>query len=164
LQAGKIDEPSELAELLLEQLITDSKKIMKLLSTQQPKKLYLYLPPTWSYRLMEEVIRAKKSGRKMSDWLTQFFENNPEAPKNVVANISQKIANSVNELGPEFVDSFLRNSNLINEYEIYSSSLDYLQKVLQVEIIVEQPGSQNIYDPKGRAKNALPFRPSIYFE
>jgi len=52
----------------------------------------------------------------------------------------------------------------VDEYQILKENSAYLQRLLGAEVKVFREDDPEIYDPKGRSKGALPFRPAIYVE
>lgn len=161
-EGARIHEESELEESMILQLSKDAKKIMKILK-EKPTTLHVYLPPQWAYSLMVSAIEAKKKNEKMSDLLVKFFETHPAVPKNIVPATAQKIMKNLNDLGESFVEPYLKNSSNVNESEAYKEGWSYLEKELGVTIDIHNY-EENVYDPKDRAKSAIPFRPALFFE
>jgi leucyl-tRNA synthetase len=45
-----------------------------------------------------------------------------------------------------------------------SLNLKYIERETETEVEIAYSNQPKIYDPKNKAKNALPFRPAIYLE
>ena len=58
----------------------------------------------------------------------------------------------------------LRVRERLNEYEVLTRESGFLSKEFNAEVRVYKAGERGIYDPKGRAKLALPWRPALYIE
>ena len=49
----------------------------------------------------------------------------------------------------------------LDELQIINDALDYITEECNSEIIIH---NDNSYDPKNKAKNAIPYKPAIYME
>ena len=52
----------------------------------------------------------------------------------------------------------------VDEKTILSDALDFFARELRAKVDVWVEGDASIYDPKGRARFAEPYRPGIYVE
>jgi hypothetical protein len=125
--------------------------------------LHIYIAPKWQYDLFSEIAKSRKNGGKTSDILQQFFATHPDVEKKDVANAMNKIAKNVNELGDTFLDNY-RKSEAIIETTLYHGAAAYLQKQIGLSITVHPANEAKQYDPKGKAKFAMPFKPALYIE
>jgi leucyl-tRNA synthetase len=161
-EESKLHPDAELGEALLEKLVEDSKNILKLMP-QQMKSLHIYVAPQWQYDLFSEIAKSRKTGGKTSEILQHFFVSHPDIEKKEAANSMNKIAKNINELGESFLDNF-RKSGVIKEMTLYQDAAKYLQKQLGLSIKVHAANEEKQYDPKGKAKFAMPFKPALYIE
>ena len=51
-----------------------------------------------------------------------------------------------------------------DEYQVYDKSKEYLEKETGMKIRIHYSNEQDKYDPKNKAKNALPLKPALYLE
>ncbi|MHB1868092.1 MAG: leucine--tRNA ligase [Nitrososphaerales archaeon] len=159
---SKLHADAELGELLLQKLVEDSKNILKLMP-QQMKSIHIYIAPEWQYDLFSEAVKSRKSGGKTSDILQQFFVSHPTIEKKDAANSMTKIGKNINDLGENFLDNYSR-SREIEEAKLYGDSVAYIQKQLGLAVTVHSANEAAQYDPKGKAKFAMPFKPALYIE
>jgi len=120
--------------------------------------------PKWSYVLLLHAVQSREKGLKMNEILQSFFASNPEVSKKEVANALPKITKTINELGESFIQDYSQNASKIDELKIYTAASKYLESELGVEITIHSPDEALKYDPKDKAKFALPFKPALYFE
>jgi len=159
---SKLHPDAELGELLLQKLVEDSKNILKLMP-QQMKSIHVYIAPKWQYDLFSEVVKSRKSGGKTTDLLQQFFISHPTVEKKDAANSLAKIGKNINELGENFLDNYNRCRE-IEEAKLYDHSVAFIQRQLGLDVTVHRADQAAQYDPKGKAKFAMPFKPALYIE
>ncbi len=161
-EEGRLHAEADLSESLVQKLIEDSNNILKLMP-QKPKKLFIYVTPSWSYDLFNKLAEARKTGQKTSDILREFFEAHPDIDKKTVSTMMTKISKLINELGPDFLDSYSKTKNF-DEKSVYSESIKYYEDRFGAAVQVKQAGVEVGYDPKNKSAFALPFKPALYFE
>jgi leucyl-tRNA synthetase len=160
---SRINSLALVAEVLVQQLVEDAQSITKLLQNA-PSKLYVFVAPSWAYNLVSLAIQSRKGRIKTSDSLTESFAKLPKVPKKDVANTFPRIVKTLNQLGDDFVDLFSRISEEFEERVIYSDALHYLEREVGSKIVVQSAEDPKKYDPKEKARLALPFKPALYFE
>jgi leucyl-tRNA synthetase len=153
---------AELGILLLENLVGDSKKILKLIS-QQVSTMHLYFAPKWQYEMFSDVVRSRDARTKTSEVLQLFFQTHPDVDKREAATVLNKISKNINELGETFLTNY-RSIEEISEERVYAETLDYIEKQLGLKVSIHPAEELGKYDPKGKAKYALPFKPALYLE
>ncbi|MGI0090374.1 MAG: leucine--tRNA ligase, partial [Nitrososphaerales archaeon] len=159
---SKIHPEAELAEFLLQKLVEDTKNVLRLIP-QQMKSVHLYLAPYWQYDLFSELASGRRKGEKTNETLQRFFNSHPAVDKKDVANAMSRITKTINELGENFLENYRRS--VVEERSVYLCSLDYLQRSLGLSVSVHSPDQeQQPFDPKSKAKFAIPFKPAIYLE
>ncbi len=158
----KLHPAAELSDFLVRRLIEDSNNILKLMP-EKPQKLFVYVPPGWSYQLFEQLVLARKSGEKTSETLRKFFTDHPSLEKKTVSTAMTRISKSMNELGNEFLDNY-KTAKGFDEKVVYEESQIYLGNRLNVVTKVFGEEDESKYDPKKKAAFALPFKPALYFE
>ncbi|HZW57788.1 MAG TPA: leucine--tRNA ligase [Nitrososphaerales archaeon] len=156
---------AEIAETIIENLLTDSQKIAKLLPTR-PTKLHVYSAPEWHYELFRLAAEARIRKEKISEILQKFFTQRPDLPRKEVANALSKLTPVINELGEKFVRLYVENYSKVDEKSIYADSLKYLGSALELRVFVHpwDEKADEKYDPKGKSKSALAFKPALYLE
>lgn len=160
---GKISTVSLLNEIVVRRVVEDAQNITKLLKNK-PTKLYIFIAPSWNYDLLRIAIISRRQGLNTRDTMNKIFESKPEIPKKEIADLLPRLARTLNELGESFADSFLEFSNSIDEFRIYKDASLYLERELEIQLDIQHAEEKEKYDPKGKAKFAIPFKPSLYFE
>lgn len=158
----KIHPEALLGEMAIEQLVEDGAKIKKLLRTPS-SKLYLYVAAPWTYKLFDAAVAAKKKKTESKEVLKEFFATVPEVSKQEIVKTTPQIAKILNAMGENFLDTYSGASRKLDEGRIYEETLPYLKKELGVEVSI-QHAERAEYDPKQKARLALPFKPALYFE
>ncbi|MHB1908163.1 MAG: leucine--tRNA ligase [Nitrososphaerales archaeon] len=156
---GKIRVDVELKEESLKRLVDDVQKIMKLIPSK-PTILYVYVASSWMCELMREVTMMKLQGE---DRLPILFEKFPKKEKKEIASLVPRLKKILNELGSDFIDSYLASYSVVDEKSIYEDSRSFLEREFGLRVVVNQVDSAD-YDPKGKALFALPFKPALYLE
>ncbi|MDG6994800.1 MAG: leucine--tRNA ligase [Nitrososphaerota archaeon] len=153
---------SELSELLVQRLIDDLRKILKLLHAPA-KTIHIYLPPVWQYDLFSSASIARTKGEKMSDTLQAFFRAHQEVDRKTASNSFTRITKMLNELGEEFLKGYEKSAGL-DERVAYSDSRSYLQRQLGLSVVVHPWDEEEKYDPRNRSTQSLPFKPALFLE
>ncbi|HEX3013049.1 MAG TPA: class I tRNA ligase family protein, partial [Methanobacterium sp.] len=147
--ADLIDEKVQKAEEIVQGLAGDINEIKKITGTQ-PNKIHIYIAPEWKWKVFEiaKDIGRPDIGRIMGESIKQNLHDN----KKEIADFAKKVAREVTKI--KYVGQ-------IDECSIIEESLDFLSSEAGAEVIVyEKP----TYDPKGKFKNAMPYKPAIYLE
>lgn len=163
LEDQRVHKDAEISELAINRLVEDTQKIVKLLP-EQPKVLHVYVAPEWETKMMVMAIEARAEKEKMADTLQKFFKSFPNVPKKDAANCLPRVSSMINELGDDFTRNFLRNYDKVDEMSSYEGAIDYLKRILNIDVIVHSANDRNPYDPKSKSRYALPFKPALYLE
>ncbi len=146
---GLIDEKVGKAEEIVQGLAGDINEIKKITGAD-PNKIHIYVAPEWKWKVFEiaKDIGRPDIGRIMGESVKQNLHDN----KKEIADFAKKVAREVTKI--KYVGQ-------IDEYSIIENSLDFLSGEAGAEVVVyEKP----TYDPKGKFKNAMPYKPAIYIE
>ena len=144
-----IDEKVQKAEEIVQGLAGDINEIKKITGAE-PNKIHIYIAPEWKWNVFEiaKDIGRPDIGRIMGESIKQNLHDN----KKEIADFAKKVAREVTKI--KYVGK-------IDERSIIEESLDFLSSEAGAEVIVyEKP----TYDPKGKFKNAMPYKPAIYIE
>lgn len=144
-----IDEKVQKAEEIVQGLAGDINEIKKITSAE-PNKIHIYVAPEWKWKVFEiaKDIGRPDIGRIMGESIKQNLHDN----KKEIADFAKKVAREVTKI---------KYVGRIDEFSIIEESLDFLSSEAAAEVIVyEKP----TYDPKGKFKNAMPYKPAIYME
>ncbi|RLI26374.1 MAG: leucine--tRNA ligase [Candidatus Hecatellales archaeon] len=149
-------EAEELEEAL-KLLLEDTKHILKVTGIK-PSKICYYTASPWKW---EVYLEALKRGRAQVKQLIGEALSKPEARR-----LGKQIARMVEEA------SRLENSarerrleiGMVDEASFLRRVKGFLEGELKAEVYVFREDEDGIYDPKGKASMAEPYRPAIYVE
>lgn len=145
------DEKAELSELLINNVLEDARNVMKVIGKR--KRLNIYTTSDEVYDCFKEIVNAKDENDKVR--IAKEFSG---------LGISiEKLIKIKHEVGEETLKKLLSLSDF-DEFAILNSASEFLSKELGVEVRVIKSGGENIYDPMGKSKNALPLKPAFFFE
>lgn len=143
-QEEDIDEEVIQKEELIKTLMEDIQNIREATKVK-PEKIYLYIAPQWKRRLFKAISKGEGKADIMGD--PQFRKHGGEVIK--------IIQNTRRDEVPGIICDMDEESRTI------SDARDFLETEFNAEINVQVEPS---YDPKGKAKYALPMKPGIYIE
>ena len=149
-EAGEVDEDVELAFEMAESTVEDVNKIIRTLKTK-PKKLYIYVAPEWKYELASKLSKLRS----------------PIDPKEAfsIAKDHMKMGEEARKLVEEFIKGQgMRFSRREYELKILLELKDMIKERTGVDEVYVIEAEKAEYDPKKRAKLAIPGRPALYIE
>jgi leucyl-tRNA synthetase len=144
-----IDEMVHKSEEIIQGLVDDIREIEKITKTS-PEKIHAYLAPQWKWKVFEIAREVGKPdiGRIMG----QAIKENIHDDKKELAGYAQKIAREMTKI--HYVGH-------VDEKQILDDAVDYIARETGAEVIIYQ---EPTYDPKNKARNALPYKPALYIE
>jgi len=143
---------------LIEELLEDVREIMKVTKTE-PKTLYIYVAPPELTKTFFKYLDYIEKGLTTKEAIRKVHE---EAPKDISENIPQLI-----KLATTLDKNLLTEARKIedfDEYQVYKKGKKYLEKEINMEVKIYCSKEKEKYDPKNRAKNALPLKPALFLE
>ena len=160
---SQVDSTAILSEELLKSTINDVANILKVTKIT-PQKITIYTADSFKSKVYQAVLEKVTAGQTnmgviMKDLIsspdTQDVKKNPD--------FVQKTIKDILSDPPE-----IRNTKLESKVDekkfLENELLEIGKKDFGVEIAVYSETDSNIYDPKGKAKNARPFKPAILIE
>jgi len=144
---------------LVEALIADIKEIQKITKTTS-KKVHLYVASKELANMTFDYFEELTAGTVPKDAIRKVSEN--VLDKKLLAYIPLIIRFS-NTLDKDIVNE-LKKIKDFDELEIYQKNISYIEKETETTLEIFHSNQLGISDPKGKAKNAIPFRPAIYIE
>ncbi len=144
-----IDEKIHKSEEIIQGLVDDIKEIEKITKTS-PEKIHAYLAPQWKWKVFEIAREVGKPD--IGRIIGQAIKENIHPDKKELAGFAQKIAREMTKI--HYVGH-------VNEKEILDDAVDYIARETGAEVIIYQ---EPTYDPKNKARNALPYKPALYIE
>ena len=144
-----VDEKVQKAEEIIQGLVKDISEIKKIVDVE-PEKIHVYLAPEWKWKVFDI---AREVGRPdIGRIMGQSVQQNVHDDKKEIADFAKKISREMTRI------SYVGH---LDEYQILSDSLDYISGEVGAEVMVHQDAD---YDPEGKARNAMPYKPAIFME
>jgi leucyl-tRNA synthetase len=161
-KADKINPVIEASEEYLINTISDMNEILKVTKIT-PKKIVLYTPAKWKYEMNNIAIDLAKDKKlnindlmKSSMARESIKKHSKEAAsyaKKLVDNLANRGSDELEKLGIS-----------VDEKGYLLEAVDFLKNQFSCEINVYSSYDKDIYDPKGKAKFAVPQRCAIFVE
>lgn len=151
----KIDSESEGAETLVKEVAEDIENIKGFAKLEKPKKVVLYLAPSWKWKAIPVIAGACRE--------------KPDVGKAVQAAMKMEEVRKQGKNSVNFVNSVVKRLALyreaakINEKTALEGAKEFLEKEAGCPIEIED-AERPKYDPANKARNALPLKPAIYLE
>ncbi len=155
---------AEAAEMLVKQTLEDTMEILKT-TKLVPKRVVFYVSPEWKWNIFLMANRdddGKEAGK--GSFVARVMAD-PELRKlgKSSADYAVKVSKNVRE-SSSTMRSERTSLGQVDEKMVLSDALDFFARELKAKVQVWAEGEASIYDPKGRARFAEPYRPGIYVE
>ena len=159
---SKMDTTIELSEEFLTNTISDINEILKVTGISQ-KKIVLYTPSEWKYIMYRMAIEMSLKNELAINTLMKRAMANDDIKKHSkeASTYAKKLIEDLANRGKQDLE---RMGLQIDEKRYLSEAKDFLKHELKCEIDIYSADDKNIYDPKGKAKFAVPMRPAIFVE
>ncbi len=160
----KIDSRAILSEELLKIIIDDVANILKVTKIT-PQKITIYTASSFKSKTYHFILGKIIGGQTNMGLIMKDLISNPELQaikKN--PDFVQKTIKDILSDPPE-IRKFKTESKEFNEKQfLFDELLDIGKKEFEVPISIYSENDTDIYDPKGKARNARPFKPAILIE
>jgi len=137
------------AEEMVQGTVKDILEIKKILSLN-PEKVHVYVAPEWKWRILE--IASEMDKPNMGALMGRAISEGIHKDKREIADFIKRILKDV--VRGEY-------TGRIDEYKILSDARSYIEEEVDAKVIIHKDAE---YDPEGKAKNAIPYKPAIYLE
>ncbi|MBT8243367.1 MAG: leucine--tRNA ligase, partial [Nitrosopumilus sp.] len=161
----EIDATAIQSENLLKSTIDDISNILKVTKIT-PKKIVIYVnSDSMKSKVYHKVLSIMVGGQNNMGVVMKELIADPETTEaKKMPDYIQKVIKDLHSESEEIKQMKLE-SDSFDEKEYLSSELSSIgQKEFGVEIDVYSESDENIYDPKGKARHARPFKPAILIE
>ena len=140
-------------EEYLQQVVEDCKEILKLL--RGGRKVIIYTASEWKWKVYLELLEGKEIGEILS-------EIKPEQKDEVgkfASHMKRKIMRSKEGLRRRRM-----RTGILDEYAILTDNGEYIEEELQIPVEIYREEDPERYDPQDKAREAEPYRPTIFVE
>jgi len=161
---SKIDSTAILSEGLLKSTIDDITNILKVTKIT-PQKITIYTADSFKSKVYMAILDKVISGQTNMGVVMKELISNPDAQEvKKIPDFVQKTIKDILSEPPEIRTTKL-DAQEFDEGEFLSKELlDIGKKNFGVDITVFNETDSEIYDPKGKARHARPFKPAILIE
>jgi leucyl-tRNA synthetase len=144
-----MDEKIQKGEEIVHSLSQDINEIKKVID-MKPNKIHVYVAPEWKWKLFEIANNIGKPdiGKIMQEAIKQNLNDN----KKEIAEFAKKIGREMTKI---------KYVGMIDEHSTLNNSIEFLSGEADAEVIIYDKPT---YDPQGKARNAMPYKPAIYIE
>jgi leucyl-tRNA synthetase len=159
-----VDATSIQSEELLRGTIDDITNILKV-TKMTPQKIVIYTADSFKSKVYHAILEKVMSGNTNMGVVMKDLIANPETAdiKKMPDFVQKTIKDILSE--PTEIREMKLESKEFNEKSFLTNELFQLGKEsFGVEITVYSESDDSIYDPKGKARHARPFKPAILIE
>jgi len=164
IDTGVIDAKAIQAEDLLKSIINDIANILKVTKIT-PKKITIYTADSFKCTAYHAILEQVMNEQTNMGVIMKELINNPETSD--IKKNPDFVQKAIKDILSEPTE--IRKTKLevkdFDEKQFLSSELgSIIQQDFGVEVTVFAEDDSNIYDPKGKARHARPFKPAILIE
>lgn len=157
-----VDEKSNELEVLVRQTLDDTQEIIATTKIA-PKKVYYYTAAKWKWRVYGEALtRANSQPETLNGLIRDMLAAKASSAKDL-PKFAVKIIQQARTMPAELRERRLKIGE-IDERKAFDEARGFFARELKVEVQVHGEDEEGMYDPKGRAKLAEPYRPAIFVE
>jgi len=158
------DSSAEQAEALVRQTLEDTSEILKTTGLSA-KRVVFYTSPGWKWKVFLKALRGDDGKEGAPGGFVRDIMSDPEFRKlgKVSADYAVKVVKEMRQSSKEMRKERL-DFGQVHEKELLEEALGFFQRELGAKVEVFGEDDPRIYDPKGRAKLAEPYRPGILVE
>jgi leucyl-tRNA synthetase len=159
---SRIDPIIETLEELLIGTISDVNEILKI-TGMTPERIILYTPAQWKYDMQRMAVEIGTGGELSVGNLMKKAMTDDECRKHSkeASSFAKTVVDTLVNRAPV---ELKRLGMAIDENHYLTEASDFLAGEFKCRVSVFSENDDDLYDPKKRAKNAVPRRPAIYVE
>jgi len=161
---NNVDSNAIQSEELLKSTMGDITNILKVTKIT-PQKITIYTADSFKSKIYHSILDKVMSGQtNMGIIMKELIANKDTADVKKIPDFVQKTIKDILSDPTEIRQTKL-GSKEFDEKKFFANELIHLgKKDFDVDITVFSESDDNIYDPKGKAKHARPFKPAILIE
>ncbi len=161
---SQLDSTAILSEDLLKSTIDDISNILKVTKIT-PQKITIYTADSFKSKVYHAILEKVMAGQTNMGIVMKDLISNPDT-QNVKKDpdFVQKTIKDILSESPEIRNTKLESKEFDENRFLANELLEIGKKEFGVEISIYSEADSNIYDPKGKARHARPFKPAILIE
>ena len=153
---------SDELESLIKQTLEDTQEILAT-TKLSPKKVHYYTAAKWKWRVYSEALSRANSNPETLDGLIRDMLAVKAASAKDLPRYATKIVQQVKTM-PTRLRQQRSDVGEVDEKSVLRGATAFFQRELKTEVEVHSEEDPSLYDPKGRARIAEPYRPAIFVE
>lgn len=159
---SRVEDKWEELEELVKETLEDTQEILATTKIT-PKKVYYYTAAKWKWRIyLEALDRAQSRPETLDGMIRDAIGAKTPVPKDL-PKYTAKVIKSARTMPSDLRARKIR-AGAIDEKSALIEATEFLAKEIRAEVDVRSEEEAELYDPKGRAKFAEPYRPAIFVE
>ncbi len=159
-----IDATSIQSEELLKSTIEDITNILKVTKIT-PQKIAIYTADSFKSKVYHSILEKVMAGQtNMGVVMKDLIANPDTSDVKKIPDFVQKTIKDILSEPTEIRQTKLESKEFDEKNFLVSELIELGKKDFGVEIQVYSESDLDIYDPKGKAKHARPFKPAIFIE
>lgn len=157
-----VDDRSEALEELVKQTLEDTQEIIATTEIS-PSKVHYYTAAKWKWLVYNEALnRASSQPETLDGLIRDMLSTKPPAAKDL-PKFAGKIIKQVRTM-PDDMRRKRSTLGALNEHSAFSEAKQFFARELKATVEIHSEEDTDLYDPKGRARQAEPYRPAIFIE
>jgi len=161
---SQVDSTAILSEDLLKSTIEDIANILKVTKIT-PQKITLYTADSFKSKVYHAILEKVMAGQtNMGIVMKDLISNPGTADVKKIPDFVQKTIKDILSETSEIRKTKLESKEFDEKSFLASELLEIGKKEFGAEISVYSESDSDIYDPKGKARHARPFKPAILIE
>jgi len=159
---AEIDERADELEELVKHTLEDTKEIIATTKIT-PQKVHYYTAAKWKWRVYAEALdRAESRPDTLDGLIREMIGSKPPSPKDL-PKFAAKIIKQARTMPPNLRKRKIKMGDVDEQIALVEAQ-KFFARELKSEIEVHGEEDAVLYDPRGRAKVAEPYRPAIFVE
>ncbi|WP_316506156.1 leucine--tRNA ligase [Nitrosopumilus sp.] len=160
----EIDSTAIQSEELLKSMIEDIANILKVTKIT-PQKITLYTADSFKSKVYHSILEKVMSGQtNMGSVMKELIANPQTSDVKKIPDFVQKTIKDILSEPTEIRQTKLESKEFDEKDFLANELVELGRKEFDVDIQVFAESDSDIYDPKGKAKHARPFKPAILIE
>lgn len=159
---SKIDVRSDELEELMKQTLEDTQEIIATTKIT-PKKVHYYTAAKWKWQVYNEALTRANTRPETLDGLIRDLLSAKTPASKDLPKFAAKIIKQVRTMPVELRTRRVQIGE-VDEQEAFTLAWQFFAKELKTEVEVHGEEDAGLYDPKGRASGAEPYRLAIFIE
>jgi leucyl-tRNA synthetase len=160
-----VDKPAEFTEDYLSHVVEDVNEVLRVIGIEKPAKIHFYTAQDWKWQAYRMALERVRAGKVEIGELIKAVMKEPEL-KPHAADLAKFLARAVREIrGMADERLAILAATEIDELQVLHEAAEFIRRQFGATTVeVFKADDPKRYDPKDRARLALPMKPAIFVE